>query len=93
VILGPPGGGIDGNRFVRALRASEQSRDVPVLMLAEFHLDGLNAAYFDAFASARVAGDPAAGDILSSVIDSLSDDGDRPSASPRSSDDPSDSAS
>ncbi|MEE8311390.1 MAG: response regulator [Candidatus Binatia bacterium] len=93
VILGPPGGGIDGNGFVRALRSSEASKDVPVLMLTEFRLDGLNAAYFDTFASTGAARGPATGDVLSSVIDSLRDRGDEPSAPHRSPEDPADSAS
>ncbi|TFH21196.1 MAG: response regulator, partial [Myxococcales bacterium] len=88
VILGPPGGAIDGSRLVGALRSSEQTRDVPVLMLTEFRLDGLNAAYFDGFAPTRNVSDSATADVLSSVIDSLRSSGEEPSPSARLSDDP-----
>ncbi len=79
IVLGPASGAVDSNAFTQTLRGEEATASIPILLVTDFELHGVNAAFLDAVPSEEPTARGTVSDLLASVLENRSV-GDSPAA-------------
>jgi PAS domain S-box-containing protein len=71
IVLGPASDAVDANAFTQTLRGDEATARIPILLVTDLELHGVNAAYLDSVPSEEPSARGTVTELLASVLEGL----------------------